>query len=353
MKKILQTVKSSEKQSSFGIRLKKAFHGAQNKEIAVRLGVSNAAVTTYVQGRIPPPDVLLRIHRLTGCSLHWLMTGEGPEEAKSTAYSQQLSSHCESRPQVIVIANQQGGEAKSTSAAMLAIEFAKRGHRTLLIDAKQGNCSYMLFSQILRSVEEPRVDPIVYLQRTGSLKGRAFFRSPYKGLDLCSSHERMKSLLRLSTITGEYSVVILDTDSIINPFESDDVLAASLVSAPNVLIPTRGYLASVEATLQDLSETRRHIGSINLLGIFFAQVNYISESRLSRLRAQLNELQPGKVFNTVVRKGIDIAGLYFSDLNHLTRQRSRVLADYRALAGEILSRLERSDAGDDDISKAS
>jgi predicted transcriptional regulator len=40
--------------SSFGLRLKEVFYGVQNKEIAHKLGVSNSAITTYMNGRVPP-----------------------------------------------------------------------------------------------------------------------------------------------------------------------------------------------------------------------------------------------------------------------------------------------------------
>jgi repressor LexA len=66
-----------ENASSFGRRLREAFVGISNKEIAERLGVSKSAVTNYVEGRIPSADMLAKISELTGYSIHWLITGEG------------------------------------------------------------------------------------------------------------------------------------------------------------------------------------------------------------------------------------------------------------------------------------
>lgn len=63
---------------TFGDRFRLAFKGRKNSEIALELGVSKSAVTNYIQGRIPPPDTLESIARLTNCSLHWLILGEGP-----------------------------------------------------------------------------------------------------------------------------------------------------------------------------------------------------------------------------------------------------------------------------------
>lgn len=63
--------------SSFGERLKVAFRGAKNYEIARKMGVSDAAVKNYVDGRVPNAEILLLIRRLTGCNLDWLLSGEG------------------------------------------------------------------------------------------------------------------------------------------------------------------------------------------------------------------------------------------------------------------------------------
>lgn len=38
---------------------------------------TESAVKNYIDGRIPPADELVSISHLTGCSVHWLLTGEG------------------------------------------------------------------------------------------------------------------------------------------------------------------------------------------------------------------------------------------------------------------------------------
>lgn len=83
--------------SAFGERLKQAFKGATNREIARELGVSDVAVGHYVAGRVPPAEMLVFISNRTNTSIHWLITGEGPmarialktlEEQNSLAYSE-------------------------------------------------------------------------------------------------------------------------------------------------------------------------------------------------------------------------------------------------------------------------
>jgi transcriptional regulator with XRE-family HTH domain len=66
-----------KKDSPFGLRLREAFQGATNAEIARKMGVNQSAITNYMAGRIPQPDALLMVWRLTQRSIHWLLTGEG------------------------------------------------------------------------------------------------------------------------------------------------------------------------------------------------------------------------------------------------------------------------------------
>src|SRR5205085_82056 len=126
----------------FGRRLKEAFDGIPNKSIAHKLGVSNPAITTYLNGRIPPPETLVKISRLTGCSIHWLVTGEGAKDA-GTQIEVGMP-----RARSIVLHGTKGGDGKSTAATILAIEFAKRGHRTLLVDTQQGSCTFILYTSL-------------------------------------------------------------------------------------------------------------------------------------------------------------------------------------------------------------
>lgn len=65
----------------FGGRLRDAFGGDINRRIAEKLEISEPAVKNYLNDRVPPAKTLIEIARLTDCSLHWLITGEGPKKA--------------------------------------------------------------------------------------------------------------------------------------------------------------------------------------------------------------------------------------------------------------------------------
>ena len=78
---------SSESFGEFPVRFRAAFHNAKMAEIARQLGITGPAVKNYLIGRIPPAETLLQVQKLTGCSLHWLLTGEGPRESSQLVAS--------------------------------------------------------------------------------------------------------------------------------------------------------------------------------------------------------------------------------------------------------------------------
>ncbi len=50
--------------------------GLTQNEFADLLGISQPAVSQYLQGRVPPADVLLPLARLGNTSIEWLLTGD-------------------------------------------------------------------------------------------------------------------------------------------------------------------------------------------------------------------------------------------------------------------------------------
>ena len=58
-------------------RLHETFGHKSMAVVAKRLGVPHATVRNYYQGRLPAPEVLIKIARETNVSLNWLLTGKG------------------------------------------------------------------------------------------------------------------------------------------------------------------------------------------------------------------------------------------------------------------------------------
>lgn len=58
-------------------RLRRTFEGETMAEVARRLDLPHATVRNYFNGRLPAPEVLIKIAAETGVSLNWLLTGKG------------------------------------------------------------------------------------------------------------------------------------------------------------------------------------------------------------------------------------------------------------------------------------
>lgn len=52
-------------------------------DLAEKLEVTQPAVSKYLQGRVPPPAVLIKLSQLSGLSIEWLLTGEAPARGTS------------------------------------------------------------------------------------------------------------------------------------------------------------------------------------------------------------------------------------------------------------------------------
>ncbi|MGE3468089.1 MAG: helix-turn-helix domain-containing protein [Pyrinomonadaceae bacterium] len=63
--------------NDFVRRLDRAFEGATMAVVARRLDLPHATVRNYYQGRLPAPEVLIKIATETGVSLNWLLIGKG------------------------------------------------------------------------------------------------------------------------------------------------------------------------------------------------------------------------------------------------------------------------------------
>lgn len=64
--------------TEFVSRLQRAFDNASMADVARRLKIPHATVRNYFkEGRLPAPEVLIKIANETGISINWLLTGAG------------------------------------------------------------------------------------------------------------------------------------------------------------------------------------------------------------------------------------------------------------------------------------
>lgn len=63
--------------ATFPQRLSEAFGFVSMADIARRIGVPHATIRNYFQGRMPAPEVLIKIANETNVSINWLLSGTG------------------------------------------------------------------------------------------------------------------------------------------------------------------------------------------------------------------------------------------------------------------------------------
>lgn len=69
----------SRSPAAFGERVSRAFDTKKPAVIAKRLAITYQGARNYLDGKMPSIEKLVQISDSTGYSIHWLLTGEGPE----------------------------------------------------------------------------------------------------------------------------------------------------------------------------------------------------------------------------------------------------------------------------------
>jgi transcriptional regulator with XRE-family HTH domain len=155
--------------SAFGSRLKIAFKNASNVEIAKILGMTETAVRNYLKKRVPKAEVLILISDKTNCSIHWLLTGEGPQ----------------SRTQLKNLDGENPGEREEISGA-----------DPLLDGVKQ-------LVQRVEKVERQQARMVSFLDNKGQNK-MTIDRTRDDGVDVEALRAEIKEKLGLAISTREY-----------------------------------------------------------------------------------------------------------------------------------------------------
>ncbi len=62
-------------------------------QLAKILNVTQPAISKYLQGRVPPPFVLLELSRLSGKSIEWILTGDDQGKIKPQKVAESKNSY--------------------------------------------------------------------------------------------------------------------------------------------------------------------------------------------------------------------------------------------------------------------
>ena len=158
--------------------------------------------------------------------------------------------------QIITIANQKGGTAKSTTAAALAQAAAHRGRRVLAADLDpQGNLSFFLAADMTRAGAfevldgQPAAEAI---QTTAS--GLDVIAASWNLQTISSSRGSARRLrTALEPIAGSYDLVIIDT-----PPTAGELQFNALMAATDLIIPLQADIVGLQGLYQ-MADTARQI----------------------------------------------------------------------------------------------
>jgi predicted transcriptional regulator len=63
--------------------------GINQQQLAKILNITQPAVSKYLKGRIPPPNILLQLSKLSGMTIEWILTGNTEVPLRSDMVSDQ------------------------------------------------------------------------------------------------------------------------------------------------------------------------------------------------------------------------------------------------------------------------
>ncbi|HEV8103808.1 MAG TPA: ParA family protein [Gaiellaceae bacterium] len=246
--------------------------------------------------------------------------------------------------QVIVLANQKGGVAKTTTTLNLGVAFSEQGYKVLLVDLDpQGN---LTMSQGLNpdTIQKSMFDVLVHRLPIEQVIEQREVEIAVSSIDLAGADMALASQIgreralekALAPIKDRYDYIFVDT-----PPSLGLLTINAFVAATGVVVPVQTEYLSLRGLVQlenTLSMVRENLNPrVEIIGILPTMYDKrVTHSREADeiLRENFGDL----VYNTRIRKTIRFAEAPVKGLSVLAYEPSGEAANmYRDLAKEVLS----------------
>jgi chromosome partitioning protein len=246
--------------------------------------------------------------------------------------------------QVIALANQKGGVAKTTTTLNLGVAFAEHGYRILLVDLDpQGN---LTMSQGLNpdTIEQSMFDVLVHRLPIRQVIQRREVDIAVSSIDLAGADMALSSQIgrertlekALAPVRDDYDYILIDT-----PPSLGLLTINAFVAATGVIVPVQTEYLSLRGLVQlenTLAMVRDNLNpQVEIIGI----VPTMYDKRLTHSREAdeiLRENFGDLVYNTRIRKTVRFAEAPVKGTSVLAYEPTGEAANlYRDLAKEVLS----------------
>src|SRR5450432_2498703 len=246
--------------------------------------------------------------------------------------------------EILALANQKGGVAKTTTTLNLGVAFAERGYRVLLIDLDpQGN---LTMSQGLNpdSIERSMFDVLVNRMPIEEVIERREVDIAVSSIDLAGADMALSSQIgreralqkAFVPILDRYDYILIDTPPSLGLLTVNAFVAATGVIVPvqTEYLSLRG-LVQLENTLEMVRDNLNpQVGIIGILATMYDKRLTHSREADEILRESFGDL----VYNTRIRKTIRYAEAPVKGTSVLAYEPDgEAAALYRDLAKEVLS----------------
>jgi chromosome partitioning protein len=245
---------------------------------------------------------------------------------------------------VIAFANQKGGVAKTTSTLNLAVAFAEKRHKVLIVDLDpQGN---LTMSQGLNpdSIERSMYDVLVHKLPIEQVVHHGEVDLAVSSIDLAGAELALASRIgreraldkALLPVRSEYDFILIDT-----PPSLGLLTVNALVASHGVIVPVQCEYLSLRGLVQlenTLTMIRENLNpDVEIEGIL--PTMYDSRTLHSREAVEILQENFGElVFNTKIRKTIRYAEAPVKGSSVLKYDPTGNAANaYRELAKEVLN----------------